>query len=106
MELRAVSAESWLTPLAVLVPIAGTLVLAAWALTIFPPLDLLVIVGGLAMTAAAVRHTYGTRTSLARVVGALVFFALGGFGFRTQRGRHDRADGARPGDARHLRDVA
>jgi hypothetical protein len=66
MELRAVSAESWLTPLAVLVPIAGTLVLAAWALTIFPPLDLLVIVGGLAMT-------------------ALVFFALGGFGFCTQR---------------------
>jgi hypothetical protein len=87
MELRAVSAESWLTPLAVLVPIAGTLVLAAWAFTIFPPLDLLVIVGGLAMT-------------------ALVFFALGGFGFRTQRGRHDRADGARPGDAGHLRDVA
>ena len=66
MELRAVSAESWLTPLAVLVPIAGTLVLAAWAFTIFPPLDLLVIVGGLAMT-------------------ALVFFALGSFGFRTQR---------------------
>ena len=64
MELRAVSAQTWLTPLAVLIPIGATLVGAAWAVTVFPPLALLVIVGGLAVTAAAGRHTYGTRTSL------------------------------------------
>lgn len=123
MVARAVSARDWLTPLAVLVPILATLVGTAWGFTVFPPLDLLVIPGGLATTAAAGRRTYGTRTSLvtgactllaglvaavlwyrvsistslcgkdvsggwtllAYILGALVFFALGSFGFRTHR---------------------
>jgi hypothetical protein len=64
MTLRAVSARETLTPLAVLVPILGMLVGAAWAFTAFPPLAILVICGGLAATAAADRRTYGARTSL------------------------------------------
>ena len=122
--LRAVSARtSWLTPLAVLVPILATLIGTLWAVTVFPPLALLVVVGGLAVTAFSGRHTYGVRSSLVaasltlvagvvafflsfavldstsicgKVVpdrwlwvpptgGALVYFALGSFGFRTGR---------------------
>ena len=72
MELRAVPAQGFLAPLAVLVPIATMLVAAAWAVTVFPPLALLVIAGGLAATAAAGRHTYGTRMSLVAAAGALL----------------------------------
>ncbi len=61
---RAVSARDWLTPLAVLVPILATVVGAAWAFTVFPPLALLVIAGGLTVTAFAGRPTYGARVSL------------------------------------------
>lgn len=64
MAARAVSARDWLAPLALLVPIAAMLVGTAWAFTVFPPLCLLVICGGLAATAAAGRHTYGARVSL------------------------------------------
>jgi hypothetical protein len=124
MVARAVSARrDWLTPLAVLVPILATLASAAWAFTLFPPLDLLVIPCGLAVTAFAGSGTLGARTSLvagactllaglaavllwygvsidtsicgkevdqawrsfAYALGALVFFALGSFGLRTDR---------------------
>ena len=64
MVARAVSARDWLTPLAVLVPILAMLVGTAWAFTIFPPLAILTIGGGLAATAAAGRRTYGARVSL------------------------------------------
>ena len=64
MELRAVSARDWLTPLAVLVPILATVAGAAWAFTVSPPLALLVIAGGLSVTAFAGRPTYGARVSL------------------------------------------
>ena len=124
MVTRAVSARrDWLTPLAVLVPILATLAGTAWAFTVFPPLDLLVIPCGLAVTAVAGRRTFGARRSLvagdctllaglaailvwygvsidtsicgknvdhawrslAYAAGAVVFFALGSFGFRTYR---------------------
>ncbi len=68
MELRAASARSLLTPLAVLVPILATPLVAFWALTIWPPLALLAIVGGLAATAVAGRYTYGVRASLVPAV--------------------------------------
>jgi len=61
---RAVSARELLTPLAVLVPIVATVAGAAVAVTIFPPLALLVIAIGLAVTAFAGRPTYGVRVSL------------------------------------------
>jgi hypothetical protein len=64
MVARAVSARALLTPLAVLVPILVTVVGAAVAVTIFPPLALLVIAAGLAVTAVAGRATYGARVSL------------------------------------------
>jgi hypothetical protein len=65
MEPWAVSARASLTPLAVLVPILATVVGAFWAFTVFPPLALLVIAGGLAVTAYAGRPTYGARRSVA-----------------------------------------
>jgi hypothetical protein len=65
MVARAVSARDWLTPLAVLIPIGVMLVGTAWAFTVFPPLALLVICGGVAVTAAAGRDSYGARISLA-----------------------------------------
>jgi hypothetical protein len=61
---RAVSARRWLAPLAVLVPIGATLAGAAWAVTVSPPLALLVIAGGLVATAAGGHRAYGTRASL------------------------------------------
>jgi hypothetical protein len=64
MELRAASARSLLTPLAVLVPILATVVFAAWAFTTWPPLALVAISGGLAVTAVAGRYTCGVRTAL------------------------------------------
>lgn len=73
MVTRAASARDSLTPLAVLVPILATLIGAVWALTAFPPLALLVIVGGFATTAFAGRFTYGIRTSL--VAAALTLLA-------------------------------
>lgn len=64
MVARAVSARDWLAPLAVLIPIGAMLVGAAWAFTASPPLALLVICGGLAVTASAGRPSYGARVSL------------------------------------------
>ena len=124
MALRAVSAKSsWLTPLAVLVPILATVVAAFWALNVRQSLILEIIAGGLAVTAIAGSFTYGALRALAvaglalvaSVValylslvvfkgiavcgkdipgawfwipftgGALVYFALGSYGFRTRR---------------------
>ena len=79
MELRAVSAENWLTPLAVLVPILATVVGAAWAFTVFPPLALLVIAAGLTVTAFAGRPTYGARTSLVAGVCTLLACPVAAF---------------------------
>jgi hypothetical protein len=73
MELRAVAAHDWLTPLAVLVPILATVVGAAAAFTVFPPLALLVIAAGLTVTAFAGRSTFGARVSL--VAGACTLLA-------------------------------
>ena len=64
MVARAVPARGLLAPLAVLVPILATVVGAAVAFTVFPPLALLVIAIGLTVTAFAGRPTYGTRVSL------------------------------------------
>jgi hypothetical protein len=123
MVTRAVPARSLLTPLAVLVPILGTVLGAFWALTVWPPLALLAIAAGFAFTAVAGRRTYGVRRSLVAAAltvvagavalmlwalfgpftsicgksldtawlwlpytgGALVYFVLGSFGFRTFR---------------------
>jgi hypothetical protein len=124
MATRAVSAgRDWLTPLAVLVPILATAAATFWALTFWPPLMLVTIAGGLAVTAFAGTRTYGAGTALAvagltlvagvvalflatvtlssgsicgKTVagawqwvpfagGALVYFALGTYGFRTDR---------------------
>lgn len=124
MTLRAVSAKSsWLTPLAVLAPILAIIVASVWALTVFPPLVLVMIAAGLAVTAVAGQRTYGARLALAVAgltlvagvvalfvsfwafvvgpvcgkdmvdawrwvpfaAGALVYFALGSYGFRTER---------------------
>jgi hypothetical protein len=63
MELRAVSARDWLTPLAVLVPILATLAAAVAALTTWPLIPV-AIAAGLAVTAVAGRRTYGARISL------------------------------------------
>ncbi len=61
----AVSAgKSWLTPLVVLVPILATLVGGFLALFVWPPLVLVVIAVGLAITALAGARPYGTRLSL------------------------------------------
>ena len=64
MVARAVSATKWLAPLAVLVPLVATLIGAAWAWTISPPLVIPVAVGGLVVTAAAGRRHYGIRVPL------------------------------------------
>ena len=64
MELRAAPARETPAPLAVLVPSLATVVGAAWAFTIFPPLALLVIGAGLWPTALGGRSTYGARVSL------------------------------------------
>jgi len=79
MVARAVSARDWLTPLAVLVPILGTVVGGIWALTRWPPLVLLVIVGGLAVTAMAGKGPYGARVSLVVAILALVAGFIGLF---------------------------
>jgi hypothetical protein len=68
MVARAVSARDWLTPLAVLVPIGATPLVAFWALTtdpvtIGPVFALLVLAAGLAAIVAAGRRTYGTAQS-------------------------------------------
>ena len=84
MATRAVSARNWLTPLVVLVPIMATVAGAAWAFTVFPPLALLVIAGGLTVTAFAGRHTYGARvyvlagtfTLLAGPIAVYLLYAL------------------------------
>jgi hypothetical protein len=72
MELRAVSARSWLTPLAVLVPILATLAAGLAALATWPPLIPVAIAAGLAITAVAGRRTYGARRSLATAAVTLV----------------------------------
>jgi hypothetical protein len=71
MATQAVSPRDWFAPLAVLVPIGVMLVGTAWAFTIFPPLALLVVCGGLAVTAAAGRRSHGARVSLVTVALAL-----------------------------------
>jgi hypothetical protein len=81
MELRAVSARTWLTPLAVLLPILGTLVAAFAAVVTWPPLVLVAAAAGLAVTAIAGRRTYGVRSSLAiagvtLVAGVIAFFVF------------------------------
>jgi hypothetical protein len=63
--LRAVSVRGVLTPLAVLVPILATVLGAAAAFILFPPLALLVIAVGLVVTGFAGRTTYGARVSVA-----------------------------------------
>ena len=72
MVMRAVSAEKWLAPLAVLVPILVTLIGGAWAWTISPPLALPVAVGGIALTAAAGRRYYGSRVPLLAAISTLL----------------------------------
>jgi hypothetical protein len=130
MATRAVSAgKSWLTPLAILFPIAATPLAAFWALTVDPvttgPMFAgLVLIAGLTATGFAGRLTYGYARSVITAIvtwvagilalpvwyvlsfnssfcgknvddswawlpvtgGALVFFALGCFGFRSDRG--------------------
>jgi hypothetical protein len=121
--LRAVSAREALTPLAVLVPILATVAGSFWALTVFPPLIVLIVAVGLTLTALAGKRSCGSRHALAVAgftliaavgavflvlwffvssstcgkvvdgawqwlpftVGALVYFALGIYGFRTDR---------------------
>ena len=123
MVTRAVSAERWLTPLAVLVPILATVVAGFVALNLWPPSTLVAVPAGLAVTAIAGRRTYGMRISLATAgltlgvsvvafvvfawaswttsicnktiadgwlwlsvaAGALVYFTVGSYGFRTGR---------------------
>ena len=124
MEARAVSAgKSWLTPLVVLVPILATVVGGFLALTFWPPLALLAIPVGLAITGLAGTRTCGARLALGTAgltlvaswfgfwiyyagsltpsicnkaisggwhaigltCGALVYFAVGTYGFRTKR---------------------
>jgi hypothetical protein len=81
MELRAVSARDWLTPLAVLVPILATLVAAVAALVTWPPLILGAVATGLAVTAVAGRRTYGARISLATAGVTLVAGVVASFIF-------------------------
>jgi hypothetical protein len=65
MVARAVSAERWLTPLAVLILILATVVAAFVTLNLRPPLVLVAVPAGLAITAIAGRRTYGLPISLA-----------------------------------------
>ena len=73
MSTRALSGAKLLTPLAVLVPILAIPVGSFWAITVFPPLALLVIAAGLAATAFTGSRTYGLRTSL--IAAGLTFLA-------------------------------
>jgi hypothetical protein len=80
MVARAVSTARFLTPFAVLVPIFVTTVGGLVALTTFPPLAPVAIIGGFALTAFAGRRTYGLRTSLVAaaftLLAALVAFPV------------------------------
>jgi ABC-type enterochelin transport system permease subunit len=77
--LRAVSVRGVLTPLAVLVPILATVAAATWALTVFPPLILVAVAGGLTATAFAGKRPYGIGTSLVTGGVTLVAGAVGLF---------------------------
>ena len=68
MSTRAVSAGRWLTPLAVLIPIAATPIVAVWVFTLDtgpggarPLFGLLVLVSGLVAIALTGRLTIGLR---------------------------------------------
>ena len=75
MATRAVSAgKSWLTPLAVLVPILATPLLAIWISPKSRVAALLVLVGGLVAISAAGHFTYGRRKSVLSAI--LTWIAL------------------------------
>jgi len=75
MATRAVSAgKSWLTPLAVLVPILATPLLAIWISPKSRVAALLVLVGGMVAISAAGHFTYGRRRSVLSAI--LTWIAL------------------------------
>jgi hypothetical protein len=74
MELRAVSAAKVLTPLAVLVPILATPLVAIWISPRSRGVALLVLVGGLVAISATGHFTYGRRKSVLSAI--LTWIAL------------------------------
>jgi hypothetical protein len=74
MELRAVSAAKVLTPLAVLVPILATPLIAIWIAPRSRGVALLVLVGGLVAISATGHFTYGRRRSVLSAI--LTWIAL------------------------------
>jgi hypothetical protein len=68
MATRAVSARGWLTPLAVLVPILATPLLAIWIAPKSRIAALLVLVAGLVAISAAGHFTYGRRKSVVSAI--------------------------------------
>ncbi|HEU5476601.1 MAG TPA: hypothetical protein VFU64_02095 [Gaiellaceae bacterium] len=75
MSTRAVSAGRWLTPLAILIPIAATPIVAVWVLTLDTGpggagllLGLLVLGSGLAAVALAGRLTLGLRSAVVTAI--------------------------------------
>ena len=65
-ETRAESAwKVWLTPLVVLIPILGTVFAGIWAVAHSHALLVVIIPGGLALTALAGRRAYGALVSVA-----------------------------------------
>ena len=75
MSTRAVSAGRWLTPLAVLIPIAATPIVAVWVFTLDmgpggarPLFGLLVLVSGLVAIALTGRLTIGLRISVVTAI--------------------------------------
>jgi hypothetical protein len=73
MATRAVSARDWLTPLAVLVPILATPLVAIWIAPKSRVAALVVLVAGLIAISAAGHFSYGRRRS---VLSAIVTWSL------------------------------
>ena len=79
------AAKEWLAPLPVLVAILATVTGTFAAVVRWPPLALLAIAGGLALTAVVGRRRYGARVSVAAgavsLVAAFFVFYLWAAGF-------------------------